>query len=102
MCSEAQICLSIVEAVAIDMIDEHAFRGLKDSAVHRKVAFSNAIYSGPSSGVESPAVRIGVPLVFGEAIVIFGVDDGELAPCEWYASEGVAVAEEAVEKNRKN
>jgi hypothetical protein len=84
------------------MVDEHAFRGVKHSAVHGKVAFSDAIYRCPSSGVESPAVRIGVPLVFGEVIVIIRIDDGELAPCEWYASEGVAVSEEAVEKNRKN
>ncbi len=84
------------------MVDEHAFRGFKYGAVHRKVSFSNAIYSGPSSGVECPAVRIGVPLLFREAIVIIGVDDGELAPREWYSAEGVAVAEEAVEKDRKN
>ena len=84
------------------MVDEHTFRGFKYGAVHRKVSFSNAIYSCPSSGVECSAVRIGVPLLFGEAIIIIRVDDGELAPCEWYSAEGVAVAEEAVEKNRKN
>ncbi len=84
------------------MVNEHAFRSLKYSTVHRKVSFSNAIYCGPSSGIKGPAVRIGVPFVFGETIIIIGVDDGELAPCERYSAEGVAVAEEAVEKDRQN
>lgn len=101
MCSETEICLSIVEAVSIDMVDEHALRGLKHSAVHRKVSFSYAIYSGPSSGIESSAVRIGVPFVFREVIIVIGVNDGELSPSERDSSEGVAAAEEAVEKQRQ-
>jgi hypothetical protein len=101
VCSETEICLSIVEAVSIDMVDEHALRGLKHSAVHRKVSFSYAIYSGPSSGIESSAVRIGVPIVFRKSIVIIGIDDGELSPSERDSPEGAAVAEEAVEKHRQ-
>lgn len=96
MCSEAEICLSIVEAVAIDMVDEHVFRSLKYSAVHRKVSFSDAIYSCPTSGVESPAVRIGVPVVFGEVIVIIWVYDGVLSPCKGYAAICISITEEPV------
>ena len=48
------------------------------------------------------AVTHSIPLVFGLFKIVIRVDDGEFALGEGYAAEGVAVAEEAIEKDWKN
>ena len=49
-----------------------------------------------SLGVVCVAAFVGVPFVFCEARVVFWVDDGVLALCEWDSAEWVAEAEAAV------
>ena len=52
--------------------------------------------SGVSAGVISVLATDGIPFVFGESVVIVGVDDGVFALGERDAAEGVAVANAAI------
>ena len=56
----------------------------------------------PADSVEYPACSLDVPFVFIYSLVIFGVDDGVFALCEWNAAEGVAVADAPIQKCKPN
>ena len=97
----AQVGLSIVEAVMIDVVNDAAGRDFYDTAVHvnRGRCFS---CGGIALGVRSVAVFSNMPSVFAELFVIFGVNDGKPALCQGYAAERIAVAEAATGKHSKN
>ena len=61
----------------IDVIDDEAFGGVHDETVHIEV-FSLVL----GNGVRGVETAEGPPSVFGEFVVVGGVDDGELALCE--------------------
>jgi hypothetical protein len=69
--------------------------------MHWDVLSAGFVYEA-SNRVEGSVPSDGMPFVFGEAIIIIGVDDGELSLSKRYSAEGIAIAEEAVEKERQN
>ena len=71
--AETQIVAAVVQAVAVDVIDEHSLGGLHDFAVHEDEAAVLA-----SLGVPRRVVGRGLdlPLVLVEPLVLGGVDDG--------------------------
>ena len=85
----------------IDVVNKHTIRDFKYAAVHVD-SLSAGFGHGRTNRVEDFALSDGGPCVVGVVIIIIGVDDGKLALGEGYSAEGVAVAEAAVEKNRKN
>jgi len=97
----AEVRLSIVEAVMIDVVNDTARGDFYYTAVHVN---GGRVFScrGVALGVKSVAVLSNVPFVFAEPIVIFGVNDGKLALCKGYPAERIAVAEAAIEKEQAN
>lgn len=71
--ADAQVAAAVVQAVAVDMIDEHSLRRFHDLAVHEYEAAAI-----DSFGVMRPVVRrrLDLPLVPAEPFVVLGVDDG--------------------------
>jgi len=61
---QSEICLSIVQSVAIDMVHKHAGRDFEYRAVHGKVLLFYAIDCGSSGCVECFAVGVSVPFMF--------------------------------------
>ncbi len=61
--------------------------------------FSN---SNSSLCIECVLALKSVPFVFIYSLVIFGVDDGIFALCEWNPAEGVAVADAPIQKCKPN
>ena len=49
-----------------------------------------------AGSVEFSILSVGMPFVFGKMPVIAVVNDGEFALSEWYAAEGISVADEAI------
>jgi hypothetical protein len=55
------------------------------------------VFGEDSAGsVEFSIFSVGMPFVFGKMPVIAVVNDGEFALSEWYAAEGISVADEAI------
>jgi hypothetical protein len=100
--SRAEICLSIVQAVAIDMVNKHIVRDFEYRAVHRKVSVSYTIDGGPSTCVKCFAVGIGVPFVSGEMPVIIWVYECIFTSRQPNSAEGIAVANPPIEKHQPN
>jgi hypothetical protein len=95
--SGAEVGLAIVPAVMVDVVHVEVVRHVDDLAVHR--------YGQPLSELRRPlapdgvvgAVAIaGVPFVPAEAVVVFGVHDGEFALREGDPAESVAVTQLSV------
>ena len=83
------------------MVNELIVRGFKYATVHVDT-FLACFGPGRTNCIKGFVFSGGVPFVFREAIIIVGIDDCKLTMGEWNAAEGVAVAEEAVEKDRQN
>ena len=56
----------------------------------------------PPGGIKGVFALNHVPFVFAQALVVFGVDDGVFALCEWDAAEGVAEADAPIQKCKPN
>jgi len=97
----AEVCPTIVEAVMIDVVNDAAGGDFYYAAVHIN---GTRVFSGGgvALGIKCVAVLSDVPIVLAEPIVIFGVNDCQLALCQGYASERIAVAESATEKEQAN
>jgi len=74
LCASAQIGLSVVQAVAVYMVNDKAFRSAGNLAVH-----CDYIGTIRSKGVEVVFSSATVPFVFGQAFIIIGVDNREFA-----------------------
>ena len=100
-CRGAEVRLSIVEAVMVDVVNDAAGGNFYYTAVHVN---GTRVFScgGVALGVTSVAVLSNVPFVFTQHFVIFGVNDGKLALCQGYAAERIAVAEAAIKKEQAN
>lgn len=91
----AQVCPAIVEAVMVNMVNDMAGRDFYYTAVH----IDGGRYfscGGVALGVKGIAVFGHVPFVFAEPFVIFGVNEGKPALCQWNSAERTAVAEAAI------
>ena len=102
---DSEVCLSVVESVVIDVVDDHAGRDFDYVAVHEvgEVRFFIAGRAGPLGIICAGGLVFGgVPFVVAKSSVIFGVDDGVFAPGEGYSEEGIAVADSAVEQQQPN
>ena len=72
-CAEAEVALSVVEAIVVDVVDDEMVGGVGDLAVHFDafaVLFSNGVVGLVGSFCK--------PGESGESRVVFGVDEGEL------------------------
>ena len=101
----SEVCLSVVESVLIDVVDDHAGRDFDYAAVHKVGEIRFVIASWACSlGIicAGGLVFDDVPFVPAESPVIFGVNDGVFAFSEGYSSEGIAVADAAVEQQGPN
>ena len=99
--SGTEVCLSIVQAVMIDVVNDEAGRDFDYTAVHVNWG---RVFScgGVALGVKCVAVFSDVPIIFAERVVIFGVNEGKLALCKGYAAEMIAVADAATGEDSKN
>lgn len=100
---EAEVGLAVVEAVVVNMVDEHSDGMVHYLAVHVNILdFSFFAARGVSLGVKSGGEFCGVPVVFYQTGIIFGVNDGEFASREGYAAKGVAEANPPIQEQDKD
>ncbi len=93
----AEICLAIIETVAIYVVADHSRRHVDDFVVHPDSPSLPGVFrTVPADSIRAGGALGQMPFVFCQPGVIFGVDDGKFAACQWYSSEGVAVAHPAV------
>ena len=97
----AEVCLSIVEAVMVDVINNVAGRNFNYTSMHVN---GSSYFScrGVALGVKRAAVFSNVPFVFAERFIIFGINNGKHALCQGYPAERIAVAEAAIDKRSKD
>jgi len=92
----AEVGAAIVKAFAIDVVNEDVARDFENLTVHGKLTAFTVFGHDRADGVEVHTVADGVPLVFGQIIIIIGVNDGEPALREGDAAEWIAVAQPAI------
>lgn len=83
MSGGSDVCLSVVDSVVIDVVDDHAGRDFDYAAVHKvgETRFVIASWACPLGIICAGGLGFdGVPFVAVEARVVFGVDDGVLSP----------------------
>ena len=99
----AEICLAIVPAVMIDVVDEEVVRDVDDFSVHGNC---QPLLQGRRPlapyGVMRTISPAGVPFVPADALVIVRIDDGELSLREGDPAESVAVAQLSVPEQRQH
>ena len=95
--NRADVCLSIVESVVVDVVGEEAGRDVDDEVVHVHVLSGPvfAVCEGVD-GVKGVGTFVGIPFVLFQAVVIFGIDDGEFVFSEGDFSEGIAEPDASV------
>lgn len=93
----AKIGISIIKAVAINMIYEHIVRYFKYLAVHVEPAFGAVFdFHCTYSVVATFTSPGGVPFILRQAPVIVRINDCKLALSQRDSAEGVAVAQAPV------
>jgi hypothetical protein len=99
----SEVCLSVVEAVVVDVVAEHAMGDVDDEMVHVGV-FAGLFFSvgQRADGIKGVYVFLGVPFVFHQAVIVLGVNDGEFAPGEGDFSKRVAEADSPIEKENED
>jgi len=87
-----QVRLSIVQAVMVDVVAEHAGGNIDEKTVHLEI-FSLLLFSVRQRVYGVPGARafLGVPFVGPQPVVIFGIDDGEFSTRQRDFPESVAV-----------
>ncbi len=95
----AEVGPSIVQAVMVDMVNEHTVGHFEDRAVHFE---DDSLLADPLAGVAYGVERApgadDVPFVLAEPVVIGRIDNGVPAPRQRYPAEGVAVTQPAIEQ----
>ena len=101
--SEAQIFLSIVEPVMINVVDDATGGDLYNASVHvdRLMTRISSVAS-VALCVICAGIFCEMPLVFVESVEILGIDASKAAFCERYSSEGMTISYSAIEKDRIN
>ena len=97
-----EVGFSIVQAVMVDMVDELPVTGVHNHPVHRYALMPAFTDCSTSCCVVASRKPRCLPFVFGQAVVVFGVDDGVLSLRQSYSSEGIAVAEAAIPEQSEN
>ena len=85
----------------VNVVNDVAGRDFNQTAVHIN---GSGIFprGGVSLGVEGVAVFGNVPFVFIECFEILGVNDCKHALCKRYATERIAIAKAAIDKEKVN
>jgi len=111
-CGESEVCATVVEAVAVDVVDDSFFgcrisyivenariSNRHDLSVHKDTGEFSVLFSDGAFCVEGVFVFIfaGSPFEFCECGVVAWVNDCEISLCEGDFSECVAEAEAAIE-----
>ncbi|MEK7996679.1 MAG: hypothetical protein AAB403_22985, partial [Planctomycetota bacterium] len=82
-------------------VAEHAGRHVDDHIVHLEVlAFFFLAVGERVHGVPGVRALVGVPFDRAQAVVVFRIDDGELALGQRDSPEGVAIAQPAIRKQQ--
>mgnify|MGYP001124776718 CR=1 FL=1 len=97
-----EVCLAVIEAVAVDMVNKHIVRDIYYPAVHGNLTLFSGFGSYGSGGVEGSAYFDCTPFVFADAAVVVRVNNGVFSLGQWYSAEGVSIADAAIQKHRKN
>ncbi len=81
----------------VDVVNEKMLGRIDYLAVHLNI---KSLFPDPggSDGIIGIFGLAGIPFVFAQALVIFGVHYGVFALCKLYPSKGVAVVDAAVEQ----
>lgn len=80
------------------MVNAHTFRWGQYRSVHKYyLSLGTFVALSSADCVERLCCFLYVPVVFAQALVIFGVDDSVFALCKWHPAIGVAIADAAVE-----
>ncbi len=101
MRDDSQVRLAIVEAVMVDVVGEHAGRHVEDQVVHLEVpAFFFLAVGQRVHGVPGMRALVGVPFELAQSLVVFRIDQGELALRQRDFSERAAVTQPAIRKQQ--
>jgi hypothetical protein len=76
-CGEAKISPSIIERIAVDVVDEKAFRGLHNFAVQEERFSTSGAYSDISHSIKGVASSDGTPFEGVLQEIILQVNDGK-------------------------
>ena len=80
--SGAEVCFSIIEAVAVDVVADHFFRNMNNLSVHPNfLSCAFAIKVLPACSIRARRAFSKEPFVLCESAVIIRVNYGELAAC---------------------
>ena len=96
ICDDTEICLSIIQAVMIYMVDEFIIRDGKNLTMHSYFFSSAVLCRDHAYGIKAPPAAHCEPFIFRQPFVIGRVDNREFSLGERNPHEGVAVAETAV------
>jgi hypothetical protein len=102
--SEAEVGAAVVEAVAVDVVDDVSIGREDEVVMHKDAGVSAGGQADGAFGVEDvfSFCTAEAPFEGGEAVIIGGVDDCEFALCERDFSEWAAEAQTTIEKKRQN
>jgi len=78
MITEAKVGLSIIQAIAVNMVNELVPGGVQDEPVHKDSSLS-AFHVTKSIGVICISIKSATPIIPTDAKPIFRVNDGEFA-----------------------
>lgn len=100
---EAEVILPVVEAVAVFVVDDLAFGGVEDLAVHINQAVEAALWGQTDGLVGGGVVRIFLcePCVFTNFVEPARVNAGVFADVEGDAAKGIAVPQPSAEHQRR-
>ena len=99
----SEISLSIIDAIVINMIDEHSVGNFNEVAMHSQNLFLTGFcdWCGPDCIEVAGAFNV-VPFIGREALVVLRIDLGILRPGKPNPAEGIAVAQAAVKQQQTN
>jgi hypothetical protein len=94
------ICLSVVQAVAIDMVAHYTIGDLHNLAVHG-VGLSFSAFDPPVKSIRINGIPGfgGVPAVLTYSLIVLRVKDGLFIASQSYLPEGIAVANPPIQKD---
>jgi len=96
-----QIDLSIVQAIAIDMVNKQMVGDPAYLTMHKYLALFSIFVPDITGCVKIPPLFNCVPFVLGQPPVVIRIDDSILAPGQRDSAEGVPVANPPVQKHRQ-
>jgi hypothetical protein len=99
----SEISLSIIDAIVINMIDEHSVRNFNEVAMHSQSLFLTGFCDWCGAGcIEVAGAFNVVPFIGRKALVVLRIDLGIPRPGKSNPSEGIAVAQAAVKQQQTN